>query len=101
MSVTESALTDQVTRTAVEQFDGLRTFGSTLAVLLAGSVRATAFWVATLLPLSYPPLLVAGVTADHPVAFAALLSVNALAFVLGHAHRRDGAPDTGPAVTER
>jgi hypothetical protein len=91
MSVSEHALTDGIGRTAVEQFDSLREACSVLVALLTGSVRIVAFWVATLLPLSYLPLLAVGVAADHPLGFAGILAVNGVAFVLGHTHKRDDA----------
>lgn len=56
-------------------------------VLLAGAVRAAAFWTAALLPLSYPFLLATGAVVDHPLSFVALLSVNVVSLVLGHEHR--------------
>jgi hypothetical protein len=55
--------------------------------LLVAVVRATAFWTAALLPLSYPVLLATGAVADHPLSFAALLVVNVVSLVLGHEHR--------------
>lgn len=90
MSVSDRALSEHAART-VEQFDRLPALGTTVARLLTRSVRAVAFWVAALLPLSYLPLLAAGVTAEHPLVFAALLCVNATAFVLGHTHKRPEA----------
>lgn len=91
MSAPEHTLTEAIDRTAFERFDSLHETCSVLAALLAGSVRAVAFWVATLLPLSYLPLLAAGVVADHPLGFAGLLAVNGVAFVLGHSHGRSEA----------
>jgi hypothetical protein len=55
--------------------------------LLATAVRASAFWTAALLPLSYPVLLATGAVADHPLGFAALLAVNVVSLLLGHDHR--------------
>jgi hypothetical protein len=104
MSVSEHALPARFARTAVAQLDNLRALGSALAGFLARPTRVVAFWVATLLPLSYLPLLAAGVAADHPLGFAALLCANAVAFVLGHTHKRDAdaTRDATPAPpTER
>lgn len=56
---------------------------------VAGPVRAAAFWTAVLLPLSYFPLLWGGVAADAPLAFLALLVVNAVAAVVGHGYRAE------------
>jgi hypothetical protein len=55
--------------------------------LLASAARASAFWTAALLPLSYPFLLATGAVADHPLAFAALLVVNVVSLLVGHEHR--------------
>lgn len=55
--------------------------------LLATAVRASAFWTAALLPLSYPLLLATGTVADHPLAFAALLAINVVSLLVGHEHR--------------
>ena len=90
MSVSDRALSDHAART-VEQFDRLPALGTAIAGLLSKSVRAVAFWIAALLPLSYLPLLATGVTAEQPLAFAALLCVNATAFVLGHTHKQPDA----------
>lgn len=63
---------------------------------LAGAVevlRSAAFWTATLLPFAYLPLLAAGFVDRHPVAFGALLLINAVAVGLGHDHRRGGSAD--------
>lgn len=89
MSVSDRALTDHAART-VDQLR-LPAAMATAAALLTRSVRAVAFWVATLLPLSYIPLLATGVIAERPLGFAALLCVNATAFVVGHAHKRHDA----------
>jgi len=55
---------------------------------VVGTARAVAFWVAALTPLTYLPLLAAGVVADNPAGFLALVGANAAAFVLGHDHNR-------------
>lgn len=84
-------LTDQLSRSALETVPTLRPPLETLVGLLVLPVRVVSFWVAALLPLTYLPLLAAGVVADHPTAFLALLCANAVAFVLGHGHRRPDA----------
>lgn len=91
MSVSEHALAERVARTAIEGIARLQRLLATLVGLLTGSVRAAAFWVATLLPLSYLPLLATGVTAEHPFGFVALLCGNGVAFVVGHGHKRSEA----------
>ena len=85
-------LTDQLFRSPVETVRGLHSTRETLAALLVPPVRIVSFWVAAILPLTYLPLLAAGVVAEHPTTFLAVLCVNAAAFVLGHGHRR---PDGG------
>lgn len=84
-------LTDQLSRSTLETVQTLRPALETLAALLVPPVRFVSFWVAALLPLTYLPLLAVGVVADHPTAFLAVLCVNAVAFVLGHDHRRPDA----------
>lgn len=78
MSVADPSTPSTLARTAL----------GAVADRLAGVARASAFWTAALLPLSYLPLLVTGVVADRPLAFAALLLVNAVALLAGHDHRR-------------
>jgi hypothetical protein len=53
---------------------------------VAAPIRFVAFWVAALLPLTYPPLLASGVIAGHQVTFVGVLCLNAVAFVVGHSH---------------
>ena len=59
-----------------------------VAELIALPVRFLAFWVATLLPFTYLPMLAIGVVTTHRVAFAALVCLNAVAFVVGHGYKR-------------
>lgn len=56
--------------------------------LVALPVRFLAFWVATLLPFTYLPLLAAGVATTHRVTFAGLICLNTVAFVVGHGYNR-------------
>ncbi|GAB3311164.1 hypothetical protein EI982_04910 [Haloplanus rallus] len=49
-------------------------------------IRFVAFWLATLLPLTYLPLLATGTVTGHRLAFAGLLTLNAVAFVVGHSY---------------
>jgi hypothetical protein len=86
MSVSDRSPLGTAARTAVDGIDGLHRLCATVASSVVAGVRAVAFWLATLLPLSYLPLLATGVTAEHPMGFAALLCSNAVAFVLGHTH---------------
>lgn len=84
-------LTDHLSRSAVETIPALRPAPETLATLLVLPVQFVSFWVAALLPLTYLPLLAAGVVAEHPTGFLALLCVNVVAFVLGDGYRRPDA----------
>jgi hypothetical protein len=59
-----------------------------LVSLVLAPLRAVAFWTAALLPFAYLPLLATGTATARPAAFAALLAVNAVAFVVGHGHNR-------------
>jgi hypothetical protein len=88
MSVAETALVERAARTVVDRLELLAALVASLVGAVVASGRAAAFWLATLLPLSYPPLLASGVTADHRLGFVALLGANGVAFVLGHGHRR-------------
>lgn len=55
-----------------------------LCVLL---VETVAFWLAILLPASYPPVLVAIQEAVlSPMVFLGVVGLNALMLVLGHSH---------------
>ena len=82
------SLTDELSRSAVETVSALQPTLGTLADRLVHPVQFVSFWVAALLPLTYLPLLAAGVVADHPTAFLAVLCANVVAFVLGHGYRR-------------
>jgi hypothetical protein len=93
MSVSEFARTEQVTRTALERIESLQALLTALVGVVVQSVQAVAFWAATLLPLSYLPLLTTDVAAKRPIGFAALLCLNAVAFVVGHAYKRDEAEE--------
>lgn len=55
---------------------------------LTGFVSFVAFWVGTLLPLAYVPLLAGGVLSTRPITFGALVAVNVAAMVLGHGYKR-------------
>lgn len=81
MSVPESTPFDGID---TEPLPALRTLVD-LAVL---PVRFVAFWVATLLPFAYLPMLAAGMVTTHRVAFAGLVCLNAVAFVAGHGYKR-------------
>jgi hypothetical protein len=60
----------------------------TATELAVRPVRFVAFWVATLLPFTYIPLLATGLVTTHALAFAAVLCLNAVAFVVGHGYGR-------------
>ncbi|WP_201740132.1 hypothetical protein [Salinigranum halophilum] len=87
MSISDRTRFEHATRTAIDGVDDLQRFGSALVEAVVDAVRAVAFWLAALLPLSYLPLLATGVVAEHPFGFVALLASNTVAFVLGHTHR--------------
>ena len=87
MSPTDPPSTDRRARTAPETLPALADrFGSVTTHLLS-PVRAAAFWLAVLMPLTYLPLLASGQIAERPTAFVLLVTLNAVAFVLGHSHR--------------
>ena len=80
--VTMSVRSPSLARTATESLPALRT----LAELAARPVRFVAFWVATLLPFTYFPLLAMGTATAHRAAFAGVVCLNAVAFVAGHGY---------------
>ena len=53
---------------------------------LAAGVRATAFWVAVLLPFVVFLALATGVGGRHPTAVVGLVGANAVCAVVGHGH---------------
>jgi hypothetical protein len=59
-----------------------------LSTLLTAAVRAVAFWLAVVFPLTYLPLLGDGVTGSELVPFVALLAGHVLALTLGHDYAR-------------
>lgn len=59
-----------------------------LTDVLAGIATFLAFWVGTLLPLTYVPLLVGGVLTTRPLVFTLVVVVNVAAMVLGHGYKR-------------
>lgn len=63
------------------------TFESLVRVLLQ-PVQFLAFWIGTLLPFTYVPMLASGTVSIRPLGFAALLVVNLAAMVLGHSYKR-------------
>lgn len=69
----------------------LPTAGSTLHRLASGVsdlVTAAAFWIGTLLPLVYVPVLALGGLETRPETVGALVALNVVAMVLGHGHNR-------------
>jgi hypothetical protein len=62
---------------------------SRVATALRRPLQAVAFWVAILIPLSYPALLFGGMAASELLLLAALVAANAVALVLGREHRAD------------
>jgi hypothetical protein len=85
MSLSEPSTLDG---TATEPRPVLQHALRTAATYVAAPVRFVAFWLAALLPLTYLPLLATGATAGHRTAFAGVLCLNAVAFVVGHSHNR-------------
>ncbi|MFB6103289.1 MAG: hypothetical protein ABEJ73_12100 [Haloplanus sp.] len=79
MSVPESTPFDG---TVPESLPALQT----AAELATRPVRFVAFWVATLLPFAYLPLLATGMVTTHRLGFAGLVGLNAVAFVVGHSY---------------
>ena len=71
--------------------DALPGPAAAVAAVVLGPVRAAAFWSAVALPVAYLPLVATGIVWDRPLAFCALLTLNAVAFLVGHAHDPDGA----------
>ncbi|MFW5939779.1 MAG: hypothetical protein ACOCSD_06530 [Halolamina sp.] len=59
---------------------------ATVAASLSGPLQATAFWSAVALPFVFLLLIATGTVWDRPVAFGALLALNALAFLGGHGY---------------
>jgi hypothetical protein len=54
------------------------------------SIQSVAFWTAVLIPFAYVPLLVTGLsTLGEGLLMAQLVTVNAVALVLGHDHAED------------
>ncbi|MFB6195437.1 MAG: hypothetical protein ABEI80_04640 [Haloplanus sp.] len=86
MSVPEST---PLARTAVESLPALPESVRAAASLAALPVRFVAFWVATLLPFAYLPLLATGMVTTHRLGFAGLVGLNAIAFVVGHSYNQD------------
>lgn len=76
-------------------FDSNRTAqrfdAQTLRTIATRPVETAAFWLAVLLPVAYPALLVGGLGGSELGLLAALVVCNALALVLGRDHKRDGA----------
>jgi hypothetical protein len=85
MSVPESTA---VARTAVESLS-VPTVLRRAASLAGRAVRFVAFWLAALLPFGYLPLLATELAATHQFAFAGLVGLNAVAFVIGHSHNTE------------
>jgi len=65
-----------------------RTVGVASVAVRTGlrNVKAASFWAAIVLPFTYLPLLVGGLTGGEALLFAGLVAVNALAFVVGHGY---------------
>jgi len=58
--------------------------------MLGRVVVAISFWLAIALPFLYLPLVIFGIdTTTRAVVFGVLLVCNAVALLVGHAHRRD------------
>ncbi|MFC5367488.1 hypothetical protein [Salinirubrum litoreum] len=81
-------LSDQAVRTATDAPWVVVSLVTTLFQYVLLPVRAASFWLATILPFSYLPMLATGVVGEHPLGFLGLLSVNGVAFVLGQGYKR-------------
>lgn len=57
---------------------------------LVAAGRALAFWLATVLPLTYLPALATGAAGERPLALLCVLSAHAAALVLGRGYAADG-----------
>lgn len=71
--------------------EALTTLVTTLARVARGFLRPVqflAFWIGTLLPFTYVPVLASGTFSVRPLGFAALVVVNLAAMVLGHSYKR-------------
>ncbi len=88
MGPSDPALTNQVVRATSEALPGAVDAAAGVAQLLCGPVRVVSFWIATLLPLVYLPLLVLGVPGQRPLTFAGLLALNGLTFLAGHEYKQ-------------
>ena len=87
MSTSESPLPTRLVSSTSGTVPTVRHALGGLASGLTTSVRAAAFWVAALLPLSYIPLLATGFAGEHALAFLGLLAVNALGIAVGSEYR--------------
>jgi hypothetical protein len=85
MSVPELTPTDDAT---TEPFPTLQDALRAAVRLAVRPVRFVAFWVATLLPLFYVPLLATGAVTTSRLGFAGVVGLNVAAFVVGHSHNR-------------
>jgi ABC-type uncharacterized transport system permease subunit len=56
---------------------------------LAAPVRFVGFWSAIVLPLALFPMLLSGLASEHLLPFAALVTVNLVALVVGRDYHRD------------
>jgi hypothetical protein len=75
---------------STREFPALPRRSVTAPQSLVSSIRATAFWIAIVLPFLYLPLLVAGLNGSATTtAFIALLLANVLALFVGHSHLED------------
>jgi hypothetical protein len=88
MGPPDTALTNQVRRVSSETLPSASDVAAVVGQSLPGPVRVVSFWIATLLPLVYLPLLALGVPGQRPFTFAGLLALNGLTFVAGHEYKR-------------
>ncbi|WP_152529841.1 hypothetical protein [Candidatus Halobonum tyrrellensis] len=89
MSTSETPLPTRLVSSTSQTVPIVRHAIGGIASGFTASVRATAFWVAALLPLSYLPLLATGFAGEHALAFLGLLAVNAVGIAVGSGHRTD------------
>lgn len=79
--------------TSAEGLPRLASAAASVAAVAFAPVQAAAFWAAVALPLAYLPLLATGVAWDQPSVLAAVLTLNGLAFVLGHGYEAGEDPE--------
>lgn len=91
MSTTDRTSPTPSARTALDTVPADSLLGTVrnAATLFVAVVRAFAFWVAALFPLTYLPAFFVAATANRPLLIGGLVVVHVAALVGGRRHRRD------------